>query len=139
MLTIIAYHPEGFEIRFQQEDPAKVEQSVAWLVKQGYRPTRGFQYTPEGLPICPRHGIPMQKREKQGDTWYSHNMGTEDNPNWCRGYHHKSSPGWEAGRDVAPEIRQRSPSDHSLMSAESDEPAEEYTLEDINDMLFGES
>jgi hypothetical protein len=46
-----------------------------------------WAYTPEGLPICPKHGVPMQKREKQGDTWYSHKVLGEDGRDYyCRGY-----------------------------------------------------
>jgi hypothetical protein len=51
--------------------------------------------TPEGLPICPKHGAPMKRREKQGDSWHSHNVGTEDRPLYCRGYAGKDSPGYE--------------------------------------------
>jgi hypothetical protein len=54
-----------------------------------------WSYTPEGLPICSKHGTPMKKRERQGDTWYSHNMGTTDEPCYCRGYAGADSPGWE--------------------------------------------
>lgn len=98
--TLIAFHPEGFECRFTF-DIAKLEPVVTWLLEHDFRPQLGFQYTPEGLPVCPRHGIPMVKREKQGDVWYSHNIGTEENPLWCRGYRHNSSPGW----NVAPKLK----------------------------------
>jgi hypothetical protein len=40
--------------------------------------------TPEGDPICPKHLVPMKKREKQGDVWHSHNVGTEAEPCYCR-------------------------------------------------------
>lgn len=55
-----------------------------------------WNYTPEGLPICPKHGVPMKKREKQGDTWYSH-VAIDDQGEelYCRGYHGKDSPGYE--------------------------------------------
>jgi hypothetical protein len=132
MITIIAYHPEGFEIRFEQPDLDKLQTSVDWLVKKGYRPQLGFQYTPEGLPICPRHGLPMTKREKQGDTWYSHNVGNEDNPRWCRGYAHNSSPGWDAGRQT-PETPASKP--NGRPPAE-DEATAEMTVPEINDLLF---
>lgn len=55
-----------------------------------------WSYTPDGLPICPKHGAPMRKRERQGDTWFSHvvtGAGGEDL--YCRGYHGKDSPGYE--------------------------------------------
>ena len=53
--------------------------------------TRTYAWTPEGLPICPRHGAVMKRREKQGDTWYSHRVGEF----FCRGYAGKNSPGWD--------------------------------------------
>jgi hypothetical protein len=58
---------------------ALLEHIALLLEKQ----TQEWQYTPEGLPICPKHGIVMSKREKQGDTWHSHQTSTG---NYCRGY-----------------------------------------------------
>lgn len=61
-------------------------------------------WTPEGLPLCPRHRIVMSKRDKQGDIWYSHALKDGDgnaiidkhgDPVYCRGHQHKSSPGWD--------------------------------------------
>ncbi len=75
-----------------------VRKAVRLLPEAGIEPVRaatGWQLTPEGLPICPKHGAPMKERSKQGDVWHSHNVGTEDNPLWCRGYPGKESPGWE--------------------------------------------
>lgn len=48
-----------------------------------------------GTPWCPRHGVPMRDRQKQGDTWYSHNVGSEQEPVWCKGHEGKDSPGWD--------------------------------------------
>jgi hypothetical protein len=59
------------------------------LHQRGINPTaQQFQWTPDGRPICPKHGVPMEKREKQGDAWYSHRIfdphtGEEK---YCRGY-----------------------------------------------------
>lgn len=55
------------------------------------------EYTPDGRPICKRHGAPMKKRERQGDTWFSHAVAEDDkgNPIYCKGYQGKDSPGWE--------------------------------------------
>lgn len=94
-LTIIAYTAEGYEIRFQAE-ANNIAQVLNWVRQQGLRPRQGFEWTPEGLPICPKHGTPMAKREKQGDTWYSHNISADDEI-YCRGYPGKSSPGWDYG------------------------------------------
>lgn len=60
-------------------------------------PQREQEYTPDGLPICRKHGAPMKKREKQGETWHSHAAGddAQGNPIYCKGYQGKDSPGWE--------------------------------------------
>lgn len=55
-----------------------------------------FDRTADGAPICPRHGVAMRLREKQGDTWYSHSI---KRPNGevchCRGFPGPHSPGYE--------------------------------------------
>lgn len=55
-----------------------------------------WQTLPDGTPICPKHHAPMRLREKQGDSWYSHNVGTKEQPVYCKGYHGKDSPGYES-------------------------------------------
>src|SRR4051812_47841936 len=48
------------------------------LDKRGYAAeaqTQEWQTLPDGTPICPKHHTPMRKRERQGDTWYSHSAG----------------------------------------------------------------
>ena len=75
-----------------------LRKAVRLLPGAGIEPVRAtatWATTPEGLPICPKHGVPMRKRERQGDTWYSHNAGGEGEELWCRGYAGKDSPGWE--------------------------------------------
>lgn len=54
-----------------------------------------WQTLPDGTPICPKHHAPMRLREKQGDSWYSHNVGTKEQPIYCKGYHGKDSPGYD--------------------------------------------
>ena len=57
---------------------------------------KSFPTLPDGTPICPRHGVPMKLREKQGDSWWSHNVAGEgEEPCYCRGYPGKTSPGWD--------------------------------------------
>lgn len=68
MPTIIAIHPSGFEVHFAVE-LTDINNMIQKLEKRRYRPSRELVYTAEGLPFCPRHGVPMSKREKQGDTW----------------------------------------------------------------------
>jgi hypothetical protein len=68
------------------------------LDKRAYTPaqqTQEWQRLPDGTPICPKHHAPMRQREKQGDLWWSHNVGTKEQPVYCKGYHGKDSPGYE--------------------------------------------
>jgi hypothetical protein len=93
---IIAFHPSGFEIHFEVE-LGGVANMVRRLEQGRYRPSRELAYTAEGLPICPRHDMPMQKRQKQGDVWFSHKV-TDPNSGeviYCRGYASPSSPGFD--------------------------------------------
>ncbi|MCI0648020.1 MAG: hypothetical protein L0346_24440, partial [Chloroflexi bacterium] len=96
MPMIIAIHPSGFEVRFEVELD-ELGKMVAKLEQRHYRPSRDLSYTAEGLPICPRHGVPMTKREKQGDCWYSHKVANPETGQvlYCRGYASASSPGYD--------------------------------------------
>ena len=95
-ITIIAFHPTGYELHIPvlfEELPATMRR----LAARGYTPSREPILTAEGLPICPRHGVPMQQRNKQGDLWFSHKL---VDPNtgetmYCRGYSSASSPGYD--------------------------------------------
>jgi hypothetical protein len=93
-VEIEAVHALGYTVTFKTT-AAKVDPVARWLRSQGYRPYRGWERTPDGRPICPKHGVIMRERDKQGDQWYSHNVGTQDRPIYCKGYPDKSSPGWE--------------------------------------------
>jgi hypothetical protein len=96
MPTIHARHPSGFLILFDDVQRNKIEDAIAWLQQHGYRPSLpgdGWQRTPDGEPICPKHGVAMPARERQGDTWHSHKIidprtGEE---RYCRGYLHPTS------------------------------------------------
>jgi hypothetical protein len=66
----------------------------AELADMKTRSADGWQRTPEGLPICPKHNVVMAKREKQGDTWYSHKIETPDGDEYCRGYATKNGTAW---------------------------------------------
>lgn len=100
-VEITVRHPNGPRITFSWPagymDFPTINELCNKLSKAHYRPIDpiAYEYTPDGLPICPKHGIPMTKREKQGDVWYSHNVGTEEFPMYCRGHAGNSSPGWE--------------------------------------------
>lgn len=82
-----------------------LDQFCDLLDKGGYAPPAG-QGTPaapiatpddlpEGWKLCQKHGAPMRPRNKQNEHWHSHNVGTKDNPVWCKGYRGADSPGYE--------------------------------------------
>lgn len=77
-----------------------LDQLCDMLDKRGYAApsqTQEWQTLPDGTPICPKHHTPMRKRERQGDTWYSHSTGkgADGKDIYCKGYHGKDSPGYE--------------------------------------------
>ncbi len=100
MPSITALHPTGFAVCLEVTSLDHVESVIHDLLRRGYRPAiggDGWARTPEGLPLCPRHQVAMRPREKQGDTWHSHQV---PDPRtgaslYCRGYASPSSPGWE--------------------------------------------
>ena len=96
--------PAGFEVDFESPDADLVKllpvlkKIEAELAQAGYQANaeRNYPRTPDGSPICPKHGEVMRAREKQGDTWYSHRVIAPDgSEHFCRGHAGKSSPGWE--------------------------------------------
>lgn len=96
LITLIAFHPTGYELHIPvsfEELPATMRR----LAARGYTPSREPVLTAEGLPICPRHGVPMQQRNKQNDVWYSHKMVHPETGEtvYCRGYASTSSPGYD--------------------------------------------
>jgi hypothetical protein len=90
-LIIHAIHPSGFPIDIEIEpgEQEKVDAIVERLCRQGYRaPMSTWPTGPDGAPLCFKHGgIPMSKREKQGDSWFSHRVITASGEErYCRGY-----------------------------------------------------
>lgn len=78
-----------------RDELLRVNEKLDQLIKKDHAGS-AYQWTPEGLPICPKHGEAMNRREKQGDVWYSHTVTDEyGEVHYCRGYASKSSPGWE--------------------------------------------
>lgn len=95
-------YPGSAETTIEADDPGALagqfQGFLATLRKSGFNPRPKppeFVQLPDGSVLCPKHGAAMRKREKQGDEWYSHNMGTEDHPMYCRGYPGKESPGYD--------------------------------------------
>jgi hypothetical protein len=100
-LTIqIAAVYEGYTVTIAfegtiQQLPGAIERLRALGVTPTAQPAQQWAYTPDGLPICPRHNAPMKKRERQGDTWFSHVVtGPDGEDCYCRGYKGKESPGY---------------------------------------------
>lgn len=96
--------PSGYAVRFESPEGELTQLLVtlpkieAALTEAGYlaNSERHYPKTPDGLPICPKHGEVMRTREKQGDTWFSHRVTAPDgSEHYCRGHAGKSSPGWE--------------------------------------------
>lgn len=90
---------ETFEVLTALNEQNKLLRQISGqldtLIKKDHAGS-AYQWTPEGHPICPKHGEAMPKREKQGDVWYSHTVTDEHGEvHYCRGYGSKSSPGWE--------------------------------------------
>ena len=95
-ITLIAFHPTGYELHIPvtfEDLPATMRR----LAARGYTPSREPVLTAEGLPICPRHGVPMKQRTRQGDIWFSHKMVHPETGEtvYCRGYASASSPGYD--------------------------------------------
>lgn len=88
-----------------------IDTAITDLFRRGYRPAAsgdGRPCTPQDVPQCPTHRVPMEQRDTYGDTWYAPQVpdprtGT---PLACRGAADPSSPGWavaEARADAAEE------------------------------------
>lgn len=97
---INTFHPSGFPVTFEIEEGEKLKLVIERLTAYGFRPAINgdtWLRTPDGLPICPKHNAVMGKREKQGDTWYSHQVADPRTGeiHYCRGYQCKSGPGYD--------------------------------------------
>src|SRR6266850_443978 len=98
-ITVTALHPSGFEICVSVSSMSALDVTIAELQRLGYRPAAGdgWQRSPTGEPICPRHKVVMRLRNKQNQEWWSHRVidpqtGEEQ---FCRGYPSKAGPGWD--------------------------------------------
>ncbi len=96
----------GFTLDVQTEpfDYRRLDAVLGHLSDMGFAPDRPavvWSTTPDGLPICPKHGAPMRRREKQGDEWHSHKLiNGHGEEVYCRGYDGPDSPGYRV--DLAP-------------------------------------
>jgi hypothetical protein len=93
---------EGLDCSIAVEiDPRKLRDTALFLQRHGFHAApREFARDAEGQPICPRHGVPMRERQKQGDTWFSHRATDDEGVElWCRGRPGPDSPGWRVDRN----------------------------------------
>ena len=92
--TTVAHRGRTFTITVEGYT---LDQLCDLLDDKSYAPPapQEWQRLPDGTPLCPKHNAPMRQREKQGDSWWSHNVGTKDAPIYCKGYHGKDSPGYD--------------------------------------------
>ena len=130
MPTIKTIHPSGFPIDVELDDIDDIDRMTAKLISLGYRPAitgDTWQRTPEGLPICPKHGEVMQKREKQGDTWHSHRVVNETTGevSYCRGYATKNGSGYQVD---APKSTTAPVLDETAQREKDLNPHKAYTL-----------
>ena len=91
------YHERHIRVRFRAR-PAQIPSVIRRLAELGMEPERAplrWDLTAEGMPICPRHRVPMKKRERFGSEWYAHNAGTKEHPAWCRGFPSPHSLGYD--------------------------------------------
>ena len=64
----------------------KLEAAMDWLAKKGATPTGNGNGQPEAK-VCPVHHVKMRRREKNGQSWWSHRATDPDTSEeyWCRG------------------------------------------------------
>jgi hypothetical protein len=100
MVHITYRHPLGFELLIDCASVEAADAMIRKLVQQGYTPGASnggaidWPKGPDGSPLCLKHNALMEKRERQGDVWYSHKIrdpqtGAEL---YCRGVRHHASP-----------------------------------------------
>lgn len=103
--TIDAVSPLGFPVHLTFADIKLTDlaEHIAALAKLGYTPPTQASAAPvatpddlpEGWKLCQKHGAPMRPRNKQNQTWHSHNVGTREHPVYCKGYKGADSPGYD--------------------------------------------
>jgi hypothetical protein len=83
---------KGFLVEIDDIARTQIDETIDWLIAHGFMPDPPagdpWQRTPDGLPLCPRHGVAMAKRERQGDCWHSHKIIDPRTGEilYCRGY-----------------------------------------------------
>jgi len=92
MIRIRAKHPSGFDVMLDAPSLEAADTLIKQLLDMGYKPIASangateFPRLPDGTFLCPKHGMPLRKREKQGDSWLSHALQRGDQTLYCRGH-----------------------------------------------------
>ena len=89
--TITVLHLSGVQVAVLVEDLAQVDTVIAQLLGKGYRATLSeWPKGPDNLPLCLKHGVSIQERNRQGDTWHSHRIvhPATGEELYCRGMRH---------------------------------------------------
>lgn len=88
----------GFDVTVRYQAGVKgLAESVRRLAAAGLKPARPASPSalPDGTPVCGKHAAVMAKHEKQGDSWWSHQvMGPNGDWIYCKGRPGGDSPGW---------------------------------------------
>ena len=63
----------------------KADAALSFLLDQGYSPCDNNNYLHKDTRWCPIHQCEMRRREKDGQSWYSHSL---EDGGWCRGKQH---------------------------------------------------
>lgn len=93
------------DLTIESEKLDTIRAVLGKLPQHGVTSAASFEFprTPDGTPICPKHGVEMRKREKQGDEWWSHRVINRESGEemYCRGYASVNSPGYDVPADQA--------------------------------------
>ena len=88
------------EVEFEVGPDESGDDALVELYKQdGFLPRIEFDRDGDGSPICPKHRVPMRRREQHGDQWHSHILVDFEGKRelWCRGFPGPLSAGFDAG------------------------------------------
>lgn len=94
-VTIHAKSPDGFHVVLSVASMDDCGGMIKQLLRAGYEPwpsaaegsAAAWPTAPDGqTPMCPKHRMPLRRREKQGDSWLSHAVQRGEQTLYCRGH-----------------------------------------------------
>lgn len=96
------------ELAIEADKLEQIRAVLREMPKHGIQPAASFEFprTPDGKPICPKHGVEMRLRSKQGDEWWSHRVLNRESGEemYCRGYASVNSPGFDVPAEQAGDL-----------------------------------